>query len=247
MTDNELIILNPGGFVEGVTIDNLLVAPPRSRNPRLADALKRVGLAERTGRGVDRIFEGMLRYGRPEPDYSATTTTTVSVRLSKAKADTAFFRMIRDAEQRQGGPLPLDDLLILSHLREERRLRTQDIAQSLRRSESVARSLLEQLLEAGLVEAHGMGRGRSYTLSARVYRAEGRTTAYVRQAGFEPIQQRQMVLNLAKAKGRIKRIDVIELCHVSPDQAYRLLAKLVESGGLRIVGTGKGAYYELQP
>ncbi len=245
MTDTELIIMNPGGFVEGVTIDNLLSAPPRSRNPRLADALKRVGLAERTGRGVDRIFEGMLRYGRPEPDYTGSTSTTINLRLSRAKADTSFFKMIRNAEQQQGSPLPLDDLLILSHLRDERRLRTQDIAQTLRRSESVTRSLLEKLLEIGLVEAHGTGRGRSYTLSARVYKAEGRTTEYVRQAGFDPIQQRQMVLNLAKVKGRIKRVDVAELCHIGPDQAYRLLTKLIESGELRIVGVSKGAHYEL--
>ncbi len=38
---------------------------PRSCNPRLADAIERIGLAERTGRGIDRIYEGMLRDGRP--------------------------------------------------------------------------------------------------------------------------------------------------------------------------------------
>ena len=32
-----LHISNPGGFIEGVTLDNLLVAPPHSRNPLLAD------------------------------------------------------------------------------------------------------------------------------------------------------------------------------------------------------------------
>ncbi len=62
------VISNPGGFVEGVTLDNLLVVEPRPRNPVLADAIKRLGLAERTGRGVDLIYEGLLRYGRPAPD-----------------------------------------------------------------------------------------------------------------------------------------------------------------------------------
>src|SRR3712207_5768487 len=65
-----LIISNPGGFVEGVTLDRLLVTEPRPRNPLLADIMKRVGLAERTGRGVDLIYQGLLRYGRPAPDYS---------------------------------------------------------------------------------------------------------------------------------------------------------------------------------
>lgn len=68
--DDGLSINSPGGFVEGVTIKNLLTVEPRSRNSALADALKRLGLAERTGRGIDRIYEGSLVYGRPLPDYS---------------------------------------------------------------------------------------------------------------------------------------------------------------------------------
>ncbi|MEZ4731590.1 MAG: putative DNA binding domain-containing protein [Caldilineaceae bacterium] len=55
LDDDGLTISNPGGFIEGITLDNLLVAPPRSRNPLLADIVKRIGLAERTGRGIDRI------------------------------------------------------------------------------------------------------------------------------------------------------------------------------------------------
>ncbi len=49
------------GFVEGVTIQNLLVVEPKPRNPLRADAVKRIGLAERTGRGVDLIYQGILR------------------------------------------------------------------------------------------------------------------------------------------------------------------------------------------
>ena len=41
--ENEgLTITNPGGFVEGITIDNLLYAEPQGRNPVLANALKRM-------------------------------------------------------------------------------------------------------------------------------------------------------------------------------------------------------------
>ena len=61
---------NPGGFPEGITADNILVHEPKPRNPRLAEAFKRIGLVEQTGRGVDKIFMGQLRYGRPAPDYS---------------------------------------------------------------------------------------------------------------------------------------------------------------------------------
>lgn len=48
ITDEGLTISNPGGFIEGVTIKNLLTAEPHGRNPALTDALKRTGLAEKT-------------------------------------------------------------------------------------------------------------------------------------------------------------------------------------------------------
>lgn len=41
---------NPGGFPEGVRLDNLLVTAPRPRNPLLADAFKRAGVAQRPAR-----------------------------------------------------------------------------------------------------------------------------------------------------------------------------------------------------
>lgn len=87
ISDEGLTVANPGGFIEGVTIENLLTAEPHGRNQLLADALKRVGLAEKTGRGIDRIFEGSLIYGRALPDYSATTSATVSLFIPRCKPE----------------------------------------------------------------------------------------------------------------------------------------------------------------
>jgi ATP-dependent DNA helicase RecG len=244
LDDDGLSISNPGGFVEGVNLDNLLVADPRSRNPLLADIIKRIGLAERTGRGIDRIFEGMLRYGRTAPDYSMSSAYTVAVRMSAADADAEFLRMIVQREEQTGTAMPIDSLIILSRLRNERRLRTTDLARSVQKPETVVRGTLEKLVEAGMVEAHSTGKGRTYTLSIKVYQGAGEKAAYVRQAGFEPIQQEQMVLNFIDTHGSIKRADVIELCHISPDQAYKLLAKLKKKDLIKQAGERKGAIYE---
>lgn len=72
LEDDALVVSNPGGLVDGVTLENLLVTEPRPRNRTLADAMKRIGVVERSGRGVDTIFRGMLKFGRPAPDYSRT-------------------------------------------------------------------------------------------------------------------------------------------------------------------------------
>ena len=243
LDDDGLTITNPGGLIEGVTLQNLLVAPPRSRNQLLADIVKRIGLAERTGRGIDRIFEGMLRYGRPVPDYSMSDIYSVVLLMSRADADTSFLEMILAYESRSGVPMPIDSLIILSRLRQERRLMTIDLSKSIQKPETATRATLEKLVEAGMIEAQGAGRGRSYVLSAKVYKKTGQKTAYVRQAGFDPIQQEQMVLTYIDKHGSIKRSEVMELCRLTKDQAYKLLKRLESCGQVVRMGSRKGAVY----
>ncbi len=242
--DNGLTISNPGGFVEGVTLTNLLVTEPRPRNPLLADIAKRIGLAERTGRGIDRIYSGLLRYGRPAPDYSRSDATSVILCMSNVESDMDFLELIIQEENRQGGSMPLDSLIVLSQLRQERRVSINDIASSLQKSEHDARRTIEKLIEAGLAEAHGVGRGRTYTLSAEVYRVIGQKAGYVRQAGFDPIQQEQMVLNYIDKHGTIKRAEVMELCRVTKDQAYKLLTRMKKKGFVFREGSRKASIYK---
>jgi len=243
LSDDGLIVSNPGGFVEGVTLDNILTVQPIARNPNLADALKRIGLAERTGRGVDRIFEGMLRFGRPAPEYSASTSATVSLNMQRAGADTDFMRLILQEEQRNGVPLPVESLILLSRLREERRLDIDELARAIQQPENHTHATLERLIESGLVEAYGTGRGRTYTLSAQVYQQKGQHAEYVRQAGFDVIQQEQMVLKYVETHGKITRRDVIELCRIGHDQATRLLVKLTKEKKIILHGQRRHAFY----
>jgi len=242
-----LSISNPGGFVEGVTADNLLVVEPRPRNPLLADAFKRVGLAERTGRGVDLIFKGLLRYGRPGPDYGRSDATTVVVRLSRAEADLPFVRLVLDVEKKAKTPIPLDALIVLARVRDEKRIDIAQVARAIQKDESAARAVVERLVELGLLEAHGVKRGRTYTLSATVYRELGQGPEYIRQAGFDQIQQEQMVHKWVAKHGQIRRREVIDLCKMSPKQATRMLRKLVDAGILKMVGERKAATYGRGP
>ena len=108
LDDDGPTLSSPGGFVEGITLHNLLVAAPRSRNPLLA---------ERTGRGIDRIYEGMLRYDRPAPDYEMSDVSSVVFILPKSDADTGFLEMILRHEEQTGTAMPIDSLIILSRLR----------------------------------------------------------------------------------------------------------------------------------
>lgn len=247
LEDEALVVSNPGGLVDGVTLANLLVTEPRPRNPALADAMKRIGVVERSGRGVDKIFRGMLKFGRPAPDYSYTTAQSVVLRLPTAEADLDFRRLVVEHERATNAELPIDSLIALAALRASKRVTADELAVQIQRDTASAKRTLEALTEAGLVEAHGATRGRSYTLSASLYQAVGDKAAYTRQAGFAPIQHEQMVLNYVQQHGQIKRAEVMELCRISTDQAAKLLKKLKDKGAIVQSGKNRGASYTIAP
>ncbi len=241
--EDHIEIASPGGFPEGVRLDNLLVTPPRPRNPLLADAFKRVGIVERTARGIDTIFYEQVRNGRPAPSYERSTDTGVVLVLPGGEANLDFVRLVVE-ESRAGRLLSLDELLILNALWRERRTTTHAAATFIQKPDSEARAVLNRLVEAGLVEGRGVKKGHTWHLSAATYRRLGEKAAYVRQRGFERPQQEQMVLQYVKTHGRITRREAAELCQLSPDQAYRLLTRLTKAGQLIRHGAKKGTWYE---
>jgi ATP-dependent DNA helicase RecG len=243
---DDLIISNPGGFVEGVNLSNLLTTEPRPRNPVLADAFKRLGLVDRTGRGVDMIYTSLLRFGRPAPDYSQSMPDLVKLSISTEPADLAFVRMVLREEQRQNRqPLPAETLLILTQLREHRRLGATQLADVLQTSAVQASRLLEPLVELGLITAHGQARGRQFTLSGQVYKQLGQNHEYAQQVGFDELQQPELVRNLLRQQGRIQRGDVMTLCRLSEKQAKAKLDAWVKAGMLVKHGEKRGTYYTL--
>lgn len=243
INDDGMTIANPGGFIEGIRADNLIDAEPHGRNPLLADALKRIGLAERTGRGIDRIFEGSLLYGRLLPDYAQSNSTNVKLFIPKGPTDKAFIQMISQEHQRIGRSLPIYSLLIMNSLRRFHKASVQDIADDVNTDESRTRVTLEMLTESGLVEAGGTGRGRYYMLGPKYYRQKKDMVSYTRQKDIDAIRYDELILRLAKQQGYVKRADVVELLHVTPPQAYRILVKLANKGILICEGKGAGAKY----
>lgn len=238
-----LLISNPGGFLEGITLDNLLVHEPKPRNPRLAEACRRIGLVETTGRGIDKIYLGQLRYGRPLPDYFQSDREGVRLVLRGGAASLAFAAFVYE-QHRAGRALRLEDLLLLNCLQYERRLNAEAVGRLLQRGEVHARAVLERLVEAGLLEARGERRGRVYHLSAALYRRLGEPAGYVRARGFDTIRAEAMVLQYTEAHRRITRSEAAGLCSLTDDQASTLLRRLTREGKLVMRGARRGAYYE---
>lgn len=242
---DHLLITSPGGFPLGITVDNILIHEPKPRNPRLAEAFKRIGLVEQTGRGVDKIYIGQLRYGRPAPDYSRSDSSGVRVVLKGGKPSLRFAAFVYE-QDKQGKSLTLDELMVLNALFFERRMDSEEAGRMIQKGGTEGRAVLEKLHERGLIDAKGERKGRVYHLSASLYRKLGQSESYVHTHGISPIRHEAMVLEYVQAHGRIERKNVIELCGLSGDQASRLLKRMCGTGKLKSKGSPpRWVYYLL--
>lgn len=64
--DSALQVVNPGGFVGGVTAETVLTQR-FARHPALADVFRALGLVEKQGLGVDRMYREMVALGHRPP------------------------------------------------------------------------------------------------------------------------------------------------------------------------------------
>ncbi len=244
ITDDAFTVTSPGGFPAGVRLDNLLTVS-RPRSPILADAFRRAGIVDRSGRGVNKMFASLLRIGREAPDYSRSTTAEVQAVFPLGKADLALARLIAQQETSTKKPMRLSDLQILHELRVEPQLTAPEIADQLEVTEGEARASIGRMVDSGLVEMRGAGRGRTYHLSASAYQALGTQSTYVRVRGTDAIQREQMVLQFVESFGEITRAKTSELCMISPDTASNLLRRMAGKGLLELRGSRRTAHYVL--
>ncbi|MBQ5490506.1 MAG: putative DNA binding domain-containing protein [Treponema sp.] len=245
--DEGMTISSQGGFIEGVNAENLISVEPHGRNPCLSDVLKRTGMAEKTGRGIDRIYEGSILYGRPWPDYSESTSSIVKLFVPRANPDMQFTKMIADEQNRRDRPLSINALMILSTIRSERRVNIERLSEVVHINKTRTITTIENLVEAGLVEAIGNGAHRSYILSAKVYKQNNESAKYVRQTDIDAVRYPELILKLANQQdGIITKEDVMNLLKITGGQAYSQIKKLLAEGKLVPNQKGKYANYKLK-
>ena len=83
-------VTNPGEPL--VEEDRLLDAPPRSRNEKLASLMRRLGICEERGSGIDKIVASIERLALPPPRFRATADSTIVTMFSERP----FARMTAD-------------------------------------------------------------------------------------------------------------------------------------------------------
>jgi ATP-dependent DNA helicase RecG len=167
-----LVLESPGGLPVDVTLDNILDRQS-PRNRRIAEIFAKCGLVERSGQGMNLMFEQSIQQGKPVPDLAGTDPFRVVVTLRGEIEDPRFIRFLEKIGQERLQSFSTHDFLVLDHIHREQPI------------PPVLRPRIQFLRAQGVIEAAGRGRGTRYLLSRRYYEMIGRKGLFTLKRGLD--------------------------------------------------------------
>ena len=245
---DRLEISNNGGFIAGITPNNILHHPPAARNPLLVETLTRLRLVNRSNMGIKRMFAALLIEGKEPPHIREIGE---SVLLSFSKRDlNADFRMFIAEEGERGRLLGVDELLLLQHLLQHPELDTSTAATLCHRSEPEIRERLSDMESAGYIEHGGKGRGTYWCIHSDLFNRlteEGQGEAR-RRIDWEAAKTRVLSILMERARRSeqgLSNKEIRQITRFDRNQAWRLMQELMrETPQIRQVGERRWTRYE---
>jgi len=224
-------IVSPGGFPLGITVENVLWQQ-NPRNRRIAEALGKCGLVERSGQGFDLIYQECIRHSKPLPDLSRTDAYSVWLTFHGKIQDPEFLRFLEQIGQERMSSFSTEDFLVIDLIR---------------RGETVPDNLqgrIHNLVDNGVIERVGKGRSVKYLLSRRFYRFIGKPGVYTRKRGLDRETNKALLLKHIRECGT-EGTTLGELQDVLPSLSLSsiqwMLRQLKKEGDVKVVGRTRAA------
>lgn len=225
---DRLVVESPGGFPSGITLDNILDRQS-PRNRRISEILALCGLVERSGQGMNIIFEQSIMEAKPLPDFKGTDDNFVSIMLSGLVIDKKMLSLISRIGNERIETLTTDDLLVIDALFHEQKLSNN---LSLR---------LKKLVDLGIVEHVGRNK---HVLSRSLYEVSGKSGVYTRIVGLDRDTNKELILKHIRKNGKkgtpFKELEQVLPSH-SRSQLQVLLRELKQAQQIYVVGKTSAA------
>ena len=222
-----LEITSPGGFPTGIQLDNLLDRQS-PRNRRIADIFTRCGLVERSGQGMNLIYEEAIKHSKPIPDFSQTDQYQVALTLHGTVQDPNFIRFLEIVGNERVAAFSTQDFLILDLIHREQKL------------EAHFNPRVAYLLDEGIIERVTRGK---FVLSRQFYTFLGKKGQYTRKKGLDRSQNKALLLKHIQDNAATGT-PLNELLQVLPShsesQVQALLRSLKRDAQVHPVGKTRG-------
>ena len=231
---DRLVVESPGGLPNGISLENILDRQV-PRNRRIAAILALCGLVERSGQGMNIIYETSIKEAKPLPDFTGTDDSFVSLTLNGLIIDKAMLSVINKIGNQRLENLSTTDFLAINAL-------YHGIALS-----EGQRSSMKRLTEMGIVEHIGRDK---YVLARSLYSAVGKPGVHTRIVGLDRETNKELLLKHLKRKGA-EGAPFRELQQVLPglsrNQIWVLLRELRNENRIHCVGVTSSARWLLGP
>lgn len=247
--DDMLIVSSPGGFIGGITAENIITHPPKPRYRSLAAAMATLGLGEREGIGVDRMVGAMLASGHSKPVIVEITGPYVRVTLFGGHPDRETIEFLTSLEPAAlAGDVEI--LMLLDLLCRRGWVDARTAAPELQRRSSEMNERLDRLCRVRLdgkpIVAPVKGVPRSAPPAYRLA-AAARARLFGRLAPLSGREaHRDIAMEWAEARGRVSSTELSDLTGVHTSTAGRMLNALADEGLLTAssdVRGGRGFHY----
>ena len=228
-----LVVESPGGLPVGVTVENILDSQ-LPRNRRIATILGTCGLVERSGQGVNLMFEQSIQHGKPVPDFTGTGQYQVVLTLDGQIRDPRFLQFLEKVGREKLESFSTRDFVLLDLVHRE-----QPVPDHLRHR-------LQVLAEKGVIETFGRGRGTRHVLSRRYYAFAKKKGLYTRKRGLDRETNKALLLkhirdNAASGSSLKELMQVLPA--LSARQIQRLVRELRATGQVHNVGVTRATLW----
>lgn len=236
-TGATLVVSSPGGFVGGVTPENIITHPSEPRYRALAEMMASLRVAEREGIGVDRMVREMIRVGYPGPEIEELLGPRVRAALVGGQVDEVWLRFLSGLTPASAGN-DLDVLLVIRHLVAAGWTDARRAAPQLQRNTVEANAVLERL---GQVRAAGgarvivrvVGTPDSDPPAWRLSDEARSLFARRMSAVLGPAARPALAAGWARARGRISTTELGDVVGVAVNAVGGVLRTLEADGVLK--------------
>ena len=227
---DRLVIDSPGGFPMDINLDNILDRQS-PRNRRIAEILSRCGFVERSGQGMNLIYELCIQEAKSLPDFTGTDENLVRITLNGLVLNKDMLLLISKIGTERLESFSTDDFIIINSL-----FFKQEIPKNMK-------SRMKRLVEMGIVEHVSRDK---FVLARAFYEISGRTGIRTRYVGLDRETNKELLYKHIR-DNRGKGTPFCEMQQVLPShsrsQITVLLRELRTAKRIHVTGIKKGSLW----
>jgi len=193
------------------------------RNRTLAEAFEKIGFAERSGQGLDDIFERAIKDGKGLPDLSKSTKDIVRLSIPAQVKDKDFILYLERIINERQILLSFEEIYELEKIREFQKIEKPEFK--------------DKFIKLGVIESIGKGRGTKYILSNRYYETIGQSGKHTRIKGLNRDQFKELILNHIREGKPSRRTDFMTgFSEYKPKDISNILQELKREDKIIFIG-----------